>query len=166
PAVAGHDPAEKQSSDRVAPGEGQTAAAVEAVDQTSAGDGGAAQTEADAGTGEPKLVTLWRPGRTGGNRNRSGRDGAARKHRHAAGEGDGRQRFNKHAKGDQAQGGRAKSGGDGDGAGKPGRKGGGNRRGGGKDKPHFTPRRDDKRDRVDPDSPFAKLAALKEQLKK
>ncbi|MEP5361493.1 MAG: helicase-related protein [Nitratireductor sp.] len=166
PAVAGHDPAEKQSSDRAAPGEGQTAAAVEAVDQTSAGDGGAAQTEADAGTGEPKLVTLWRPGRTGGNRNRSGRDGAARKHRHAAGEGDGRQRFNKHAKGDQAQGGRAKSGGDGDGAGKPGRKGGGNRRGGGKDKPHFTPRRDDKRDRVDPDSPFAKLAALKEQLKK
>ncbi len=163
PVPAKDDPAGQPASDEIAAGEGQTTAAAEAVEKTVGDEGApAAQPEADAEAGEPKLVTLWRPGRMGGNRNRSGRDGAGRRPRRAAGEEGGKPRFDKHGK----------SGKDGDGRdkgeqAKAGRfKGGGNRRGGGKDKPQFAPRREEKRDRIDPDSPFAKLAALKEQLKK
>ncbi|MVA96418.1 helicase [Nitratireductor sp. CAU 1489] len=156
----------RQVSDAAAPGEGQTAETVGTVEPAVPADESGTRPTADAEPDEPKLVTLWRPGRIGGHRNRSGRDGNARRHRPAAGEEGGKPRSDKPAKGGQAKAGRPQGGGDGDGTGKPGRRGGGKWRGGGKDKPHFTPRREEKRDRVDPDSPFAKLAALKEQLKK
>jgi len=110
---------------------------------------------------EPKPVLIWRQGRFARQHQRSGgrhgqRGQQARSERPEGGEGrkDDNRRFDRNRKGGKPAGDRFERKGD-----RQDAKGGG--------KPKFEPRKRDERPaRIDPDSPFAKLAALRDQLKK
>ncbi len=111
---------------------------------------------------EPKPVLIWRQGRFERQHQRSGgrhgqRGQQARSERPEGGEGrkkDDNRRFDRNRKGGKPGGDRFERKGD-----RQDAKGGG--------KPKFEPRKRDERPaRIDPDSPFAKLAALRDQLKK
>ncbi len=111
---------------------------------------------------EPKPVLLWRPGARGHNeRNRQGHQGRGQRHDGQRQEGRGRGQQNR-------------KGGDGEQherSGKPGGKGGKGGKGPRRDRGENegSKPRDQRRERdkpIDPDSPFAKLAALKAQMKR
>jgi ATP-dependent RNA helicase SUPV3L1/SUV3 len=110
---------------------------------------------------EPKPVLIWRQGRFERQHQRSGgrhgqRGQQARSERPEGGEGrkDDNRRFDRNRKGGKPGGDRFERKGD-----RQDAKDGG--------KPKFEPRKRDERPaRIDPDSPFAKLAALRDQLKK
>ncbi|WP_060567655.1 helicase-related protein [Aurantimonas manganoxydans] len=159
--------------------DGEAAATPAEAAETSSADAPAAETTeaaaADAATGEggeaaepeaPKLVQLWRPQRgagRGGARHGQGQRGRGRG---SQGAGDGDERAPRFGKG--APRGKGRDGGDradkGDGKGRGDRPERGRRfdkpQGG---KPPVQPARPQ---RIDPDSPFAKLAALKDKLGK
>jgi ATP-dependent RNA helicase SUPV3L1/SUV3 len=123
---------------------------------------------------EPKPITLWRPQRTD-QRPRHQRDNRGRgRHVQAgqlAGEGDGKQHSERRPKGGQDF---RKGGGKQHFKGKPDQHADGDKRHGRPGgKPEFRGKpghqgkpREDRPVRVDPDSPFAKLAALRDQLRK
>jgi ATP-dependent RNA helicase SUPV3L1/SUV3 len=125
----------------------------------------AADTSGEAVAEEPEAprpVLLWRPGgRSDGQRGAG--DGSGRRDggRRQGGDGDGESRPGKGSRGKQARQG-GKPGGGKPGGGKPGHgKGGDGNRG-----PRNTDRAPRKEKPMDPDSPFAALAALRDQLKK
>jgi ATP-dependent RNA helicase SUPV3L1/SUV3 len=125
----------------------------------------AADTSGEAVAEEPEAprpVLLWRPGgRSDGQRGAG--DGSGRRDggRRQGGDGDGESRPGKGSRGKQARQG-GKPGGGKSGGGKPGHgKGGDGNRG-----PRNTDRAPRKEKPMDPDSPFAALAALRDQLKK
>lgn len=142
----------------------------------------AADAAADAEPVEAKPVLLWRPGsrhdnqRQGGNRHGGERQGERQGDRQNQGERRGGDRQRGQPAGERGeQRGERRDGGRGgrpdQGKGRDGKPQGGNRpdRGerGGKPQPvKFEARPPRKEKPIDPDSPFAKLAALKEQLKK
>ena len=158
-------------------GEAASQRAAEPTSSSSAEHNALPEGEEKTGAEEPKPVMLWRPARfenrpRHGQRNRHGRDarpGAdARPARQGEGErqeqgpgnrGGGKQRFGKKGK----PGGRGDGKGSAQGAGA--RDGQDRRNGGGKPWAQNRPR-EERAPRVDPDSPFAKLAALRDQLKK
>ncbi|MCG8271743.1 helicase [Aquamicrobium sp. NLF2-7] len=115
---------------------------------------------------EPKPVLIWRQGRfdrqnqrPGGRQGQHGQQGRGQQRsgeRREGGEGnkDDNRRFDRNRKGGKPGGDRPERQGE-----RPDSKSGG--------KPKFEPRKREERPvRIDPDSPFAKLAALREQLKK
>ncbi|HMM62547.1 MAG TPA: helicase-related protein [Mesorhizobium sp.] len=140
----------------------------------------AADAEPAAETEEPKPVLLWRQARFehrrgGGQRHEQRQRGGARPSgaqnrppRENGKEDGGRPRFKGSPGG--KPGGRPQGDGQERREGRPdwkgGRKDGRDRNGGGQGKPAFRERREERPVRVDPDSPFAKLAALRDQLKK
>ena len=152
-------PAEGASPVEATPAEsaGEPAEAVEAsaaiadVPQAApsdASDAGANDAEAGEAEEGPKMILVWRqaPRRTGGKPRRN-EDGQS--------ESPNRGQRDNHNRGRNAKG----AGKQGKGGGKPGEGGSG-----GKPRMQAGPRKE--RDTIDPDSPFAKLAALKEDLKK
>lgn len=146
-------------------------AATEAAAETAAQEPAAGEEHEEA----PKMITIWRQGRfegrprrEQGNRNARGNDrdrGAAPAEGEAPGE---KRAFRGKPRGDGPQRGRNER----QRGGKPGGKPGGKRDGQRDAKPsgerrwEAQPPRDARPAKLDPDSPFAKLAALKEQLKK
>ena len=130
---------------------------------------------------EPKPVTVWRQGRFdrggrpgernqrpgGGQRHgdRRGRPGGQQEAGEREGGGRPPRRFDRHGKPDGKPGGREERGeGGGEQRGFKGKRP--PREGGGKDRPFQQRPREERAPRIDPDSPFAKLAALRDQLKK
>ncbi|TDR37077.1 ATP-dependent RNA helicase SUPV3L1/SUV3 [Aquamicrobium defluvii] len=156
-----------EAAETVAPAsEGpQPVAEVAEVPPAAQPEEGAGEPSADAQPTEPaeeaKPVLIWRQGRFERQHQRSGgrhgqRDQQARSARPEGGEGrkDDNRRFDRNRKGGKPAGDRFERKGD-----RQDAKGGG--------KPKFEPRKRDERPaRIDPDSPFAKLAALRDQLKK
>ena len=143
----------------------------------------AADAEPAAETEEPKPVLLWRQARFehrrgGGQRHEQRQRGGARpsgaqnRPPRENGKEEGRPRFKGSPGGNPGgkPGGRPQGDGQERREGRPdwkgGRKDGRDRNGGGQGKPAFRERREERPVRVDPDSPFAKLAALRDQLKK
>ncbi len=125
----------------------QTADAAETAEAGPKADGDDAATPKKpdvAEEEEPKPVLLWRP---------AGRSDGPRRHRQGQGQGAGRGRQQRD--GDKKPGGKPR------GKGKPQRSGKGNSSG-----KSFSARPPKREKPIDPDSPFAKLAALKEQLNK
>ncbi|GEO85687.1 helicase-related protein [Ciceribacter naphthalenivorans] len=127
----------------------------------------------DAAATEPKPVLLWRPGgrsdsqrnaRPNGERPRQGSRGANRGAAEAQGEGrrDDRRRDGEGGKGRDKDGGRSGFGHKGDRKERPNR----SDRDGKPQQARFEAKPPRKEKPIDPDSPFAKLAALKEQMKK
>ncbi|MHC5655387.1 helicase-related protein [Stappia sp. ICDLI1TA098] len=162
-----------------AAGEGEAQADAGALTSVDA-DGISASIDA-AGTpvlplGQPELETvtidIWRPGRRDrrpreGGGARRGQNGGQNNRAAGDGEGGNRSGGKPRGKGNRAPGGgfdkgRAARGGEGGGRGGPRPDGGGKR--GGSGKPAAP--RNDRPARIDPDSPFAKLAALKADLEK
>jgi ATP-dependent RNA helicase SUPV3L1/SUV3 len=130
---------------------------------------------------EPKPVIVWRQGRFdrggrpgernqrpgGGQRpgDRRGRPGGQQEAGEREGGGRPPRRFDRHGKPDGKPGGREERGeGGGEQRGFKGKRP--PREGGGKDRPFQQRPREERAPRIDPDSPFAKLAALRDQLKK
>ncbi|WP_454013290.1 helicase-related protein [Aquamicrobium terrae] len=177
---SGHPPLEGEGNG------GTTATAVAtAGEAASAGAPGAEAAEEEA----PKPILLWRQARfehrRGGQRHDQRQRGGARHGGEAAGgqgraarenaREDGRPRFKGNSGGNPGGGPGGKPGGrqaEGKGRreGRPewkgGRQDGKDRNGGGQGKPGLRDRREERPARIDPDSPFAKLAALRDQLKK
>ena len=119
----------------------ETAVLSETVSSEASSDG-VGEAEGEEG---PKMILVWRPApRKSGGKPRRNEDGQGR----GQNRGQGPQGRGKNAKG----------------GGKPGRGGGKHPRGGDKPRMQAGPRKE--RGTIDPDSPFAKLAALKEDLKK
>jgi ATP-dependent RNA helicase SUPV3L1/SUV3 len=149
-------PTEKAESDALQSGEGETNVAV-ATDPAPA--------EAGAETEEPKPILLWRPARFE----------RGPRHQHHRGHGKAQHQADATAGGNRRE---ERNGGNRrfERKGKPGGfDGGGQERNGngkrphngpGKGKPAFQKPREERPARFDPDSPFAKLAALRDQLKK
>jgi ATP-dependent RNA helicase SUPV3L1/SUV3 len=184
--VTGEAPAEEPvAADEAAAG-GETPTAGTPVADAPAAEAFAAEAPAE----EAKPVLLWRPGRAEG-RPRHGRGGNRQPHGRGDGEAAGRKRFERRPGGNEggqdearARDGRPDRSNDrnnndrhkgkpphrdrndrhGDRHGQPPRKGqpGGQRNGG---QQQGRPPREERPARIDPDSPFAKLAALREQLK-
>lgn len=156
-----------EAAETVAPAseEPQPVAEVAEVPPAAQPEEGAGEPSADAQPTEPaeeaKPVLIWRQGRFERQHQRSGgrhgqRDQQARSARPEGGEGrkDDNRRFDRNRKGGKPAGDRFERKGD-----RQDAKGGG--------KPKFEPRKRDERPaRIDPDSPFAKLTALRDQLKK
>ncbi|MGH6805367.1 MAG: helicase-related protein, partial [Ensifer adhaerens] len=162
-AAADHDDADA-SGDGEPAAEAEASASVEPV--SAEGEAAASQVTADEGAeaAEAKPVLLWRPGTRQDNQRQGGRhQGDQRRggQRHGQGQGEGR------------EGGR-KSGAPARGKRQEGKPEGGQRqdrhdrhdRGGKPNAAKFEARPPRKEKPIDPDSPFAKLAALKEQMKK
>ena len=143
----------------------------------------AADAEPAAEAEEPKPILLWRQARFehrrgGGQRHEQRQRGGARpsgaqnRPPRENGKEEGRPRFKGSPGGNPGgkPGGRPQGDGQERREGRPdwkgGRKDGRDRNGGGQGKPAFRERREERPVRVDPDSPFAKLAALRDQLKK
>ncbi len=145
--------------------EPQPVAEVAEVPPAAQPEGGAGEPSVEAQPAEPaeepKPVLIWRQGRFERQHQRSGgrhgqRGQQARSERPEGGEGrkDDNRRFDRNRKGGKPGGDRFERKSD-----RQDAKGGG--------KPKFEPRKRDERPaRIDPDSPFAKLAALRDQLKK
>ncbi|MDF1600516.1 helicase-related protein [Mesorhizobium sp. YIM 152430] len=154
-----------------APADAATETAAEPAAETAAQEPAAGEEPEET----PKMITIWRQGRfegrprrEQGNRNARGNDrnrGAAPAEGEAPGE---KRAFRGKPRGDGPQRGRDER----QRGGKPGGKPGGKRDGQRDAKPsgerrwEAQPPRDARPAKLDPDSPFAKLAALKEQLKK
>ena len=152
-----------------APEAGEQPAAAEAVAQEPAGEEAGQPASEEPAAEAPKPILLWRPARHEG-RPRHQRHGD---HRGREGdEGQGRRERFQRGKGKQGGDARAEAGGDDRRDRKGARPDRRNDRpnGGPKGKPMFRdkPRapREERPARIDPDSPFAKLAALRDQLKK
>ncbi|WP_410000528.1 helicase-related protein [Mesorhizobium sp. SP-1A] len=142
----------------------------------------AAAAEAPVEAEEPKPILLWRQARFErhrGQRPEHRQRGGARqaqtaegRQQHADGKEEGRPRFKGkpggRPQGERQEGRPERNGGHNEHRRQGGHGGGGH--GGGKSgqggKPAFQSRRDERPARIDPDSPFAKLAALRDQLKK
>lgn len=158
---------------------GADATAVEAAAETPAAAAAEAVDAPEAVPAEPKPVLLWRPGgrsdnqrgaRPAGERQRNGHRGPNRgaSEGQAEGKRDERRRDGEGGKGRPKDGGRGGFGNKGDRSERP-------ERGERKDRPNrdatsqparFEAKPPRKEKPIDPDSPFAKLAALKEQMKK
>ncbi|VVT34828.1 Helicase [Hoeflea sp. EC-HK425] len=174
-AEAASDAAQSPAADNAPTAQPAEAAAENAAGETEAPQGDAAQADTAEEAEAPRPVLLWRPG---------GRQDGQRGPRNAPGEGRGRRDGgNRNARSGEKQDGEAAADGEGrpnrghrgkpghQGKGGPGRggKGGhGNKPGHGGDanRGNRNDRPQRKEKPIDPDSPFAALAALRDQLKK
>jgi ATP-dependent RNA helicase SUPV3L1/SUV3 len=174
-AEAASDAAQSPAADKAPTAQPAEAAAENAAGETEAPQGDAAQADTAEEAEAPRPVLLWRPG---------GRQDGQRGPRNAPGEGRGRRDGgNRNARSGEKQDGEAAADGEGrpnrghrgkpghQGKGGPGRggKGGhGNKPGHGGDanRGNRNDRPQRKEKPIDPDSPFAALAALRDQLKK
>ncbi|MCB1422139.1 MAG: helicase [Nitratireductor sp.] len=143
---ASTEPAEEEVSAAASSESADTTAEAEASAEVAAppeaSSDGTGETEGEEG---PKMILVWRPApRKSGGKPRRNEDGQGRDQNR----GQGPQGRGKNARG----------------GGKPGRGGGKHPRGGDKPRMQAGPRKE--RGTIDPDSPFAKLAALKEDMKK
>jgi ATP-dependent RNA helicase SUPV3L1/SUV3 len=149
--ATGQTPVETQATEQPADSAGAAEAA--AVEGVSVGVAGADPVADVAEDEAPRTILLWRPGRFDGGRGRQGQKGRpprrARSEEQRDTQGEAGDRGPRRFKGKQAK------------PGNGGRKG--------KDQPRhredIRPPREPRKKEIDPDSPFAKLAALKEQLK-
>lgn len=163
PATAATEPAKVDAASGETPATGDGATPQAAPESAVVAKGDGAEAEGDgAEAEEPKPVLIWRPGRADGRRGSERQPGRGRR-----AEGD----ANRKPGGRKGQGGKDRP----QAAKGPPRAGGRpDQRGDNRPDKRPDKRQDNRQDkrhdrrpeRIDPDSPFAKLAALKEQLKK
>jgi ATP-dependent RNA helicase SUPV3L1/SUV3 len=162
--------AEPASTAESAPNAEQDAGAGQGDDTASAETQGAADTDKQPEAEAPRPVLLWRPGgrqdggrgpRHGAGEGRGRRDGGKRS---GADDGDGDGRQGKGRRGKPGQHGKPGGGKGGIGKGGPNKGGHGKAGDGNRGPRNDRPPRKDKP--IDPDSPFAALAALRDKLKK